>query len=84
MVTMTIDQIYNTLIKAYLALDNIIEARCESGDEPCAHTMATSSCVYQALEAGTPYYTTLEDELAAARWAERKATEEADKPAVPF
>ena len=81
---MTIDQIYSTLVKAYLAIDELIVERCESGDEPCSHTMATSAYLWQALEACTPYYTTIEAELAAARWAERKATEEADKPALPF
>ena len=81
---MTIDQIYDTLMKAYLAIDVMIVDRCESGDEPCAHTNATSMYVYKALEACTPYYKNVNDEIAAARWAERKATEEADKPALPF
>ena len=81
---MTIEQIYSTLLKAYIALDVIIEGRCECGDVPCAHEAAMSLRLWQALEAGTPYYTTLDEELASARWAERKATEEADKPALPF
>ena len=84
MVIMTIEQIYSTLLKAYIALDVLIEGRCECGDVPCAHEAAMSLRLYQALEACTPYYKNVNDEIAAARWAERKATEEADKPALPF
>ena len=81
---MNFDQIYNTLIKAYLNLDVLIEARCECGGVPCAREAAMSLRLYQALKACTPYYEDIEEVLAEARWAERKATEEADKPALPF